>query len=167
MKLGTRAKYTLRLMMGIGGAPNDKPVPLRKVALQSGISRRYLDQLTIALKNASLIRGRSGRAGGYVLARPASQITVGEIVRAASGPVSISECVTRPRTCMHADFCHCRLLWVLIHQRIDEVLNGFSLADLLDKDLTKKIQLQLDSGEAAEGDQLDPLLTDCEQHKCS
>ena len=147
MKLSTRARYTLRLMMGIGRLADrsTKPVSLKDVSHHSGISRRYLDQLVVALKNADLLRGRSGRGGGYTLGRPAAEIKVGEIIGAAIGPIAISECVDKPDVCMQSDFCQCRLLWVLINHRITDVLNEFSLADLLDHDWPSKVRGELEA----------------------
>jgi Rrf2 family protein len=151
VKLGTRTKYTLRLMMGIGRLASDgRPVPLNRVSKVSGISRRYLDQLAIALKNAALIRSHSGRGGGYTLERPANQITVGEIVEAAIGRIDISECVHKPESCIHSDFCSCRLLYQMIHHRIVEVLQDVTLADLLDEDWAKAVRRELDGSEAEE-----------------
>ena len=147
MKLGTRAKYTLRLMMGIGQltARSHRPISLGDVSRHSGISRRYLDQLVVSLKNADLIRGRSGRGGGYTLGRPAEQITVAEILEAAIGPVNVSECVAKPDVCMQSEFCQCRLLWALINHRIAEVLNACSLADLLDHRWPSLVRVELEA----------------------
>lgn len=146
MKLGTRAKYTLRLMMGIGRlSSGKKPVPLSDVSKHSGLSRRYLDQLVVSLKNADLLRGRSGRHGGYSLSKPANEITVGDIIQAAIGPIAISECVAKPEICMQSEFCQCRLLWQLINQQITSTLNRVSLADLLDQGWAKKIQCEVDA----------------------
>lgn len=145
MKLGTRAKYTLRLMMGIGRLTEKRArVSLGDVSHHCGISRRYLEQLVVALKNADLLQGRSGRGGGYSLSRPADEIRIGEIIGAAIGRITISECVAKPDTCLQADFCQCRLLWRLIDRRINEVLNEYSLADLLDHRWPSKVKKELD-----------------------
>lgn len=144
MKLGKRAKYSVRLMVGIGRSTKDnKPVSLRVVARNSGISRRYLDQLAISLKNASLLRSRPGRGGGYTLARPAEQISIGDIIEAAVGPINISECVMEPEDCLQSEYCSCRLLWSLVHQRLASVLSKFTLADLLVPHGSEMMQLEL------------------------
>ncbi len=114
-------------------ADRNIPVSLTQVAKQGELPRRYLEQLVIGLKNASLIRGVSGKVGGYCLTRPAGEIQIGAIVEAAIGPVNIVDCVNDPLLCLKADVCECRLLWTLINGRIAEVLNEFSLADMLDK----------------------------------
>ncbi len=111
--------------------------------MSSGISKRYLDQLSISLKNASLIRGRSGRNGGYTLSRPAAEIKIGQILEAASGPIDIAECVTEPGICSYSEDCNCRLFWTLIHQRLFDVFNGYSLADLLNQGGTDRLKLEL------------------------
>ncbi len=144
MKIGKRAKYTLRLMVGIGrAAASARPVSLTQVAHDSGISKRYLDQLSIALKNASLIKGRSGRGGGFTLARPADQIAISEILQAASGPIDISECVTNPVGCLQSEYCTCRLLWALIHHQLTVVTTRYTLADLLEGDGAQRMRSEL------------------------
>ena len=80
MKLSTRARYALRSMAAIAQrGDKDKPISLQKISKRTQISRRYLEQLAMALKGASLLRSISGRRGGYMLSRPAKDIKVGEI----------------------------------------------------------------------------------------
>jgi Rrf2 family protein len=144
MKLGKRARYTLRLMVGIGRASGEgRRIALSAIAKSSGISKRYLDQLSISLKNASLIKGRSGRNGGYTLSRPAAEIKIGQILEAATGPIDIAECVTAPDICSYSDDCNCRLFWTLIHQRLFDVFNGYSLADLLNQGGSDRLKHEL------------------------
>ena len=131
MKLSTRARYAIRMMVEFAQkADGDEHVSLSQVAESSDLPRRYLEQLAIGLKNASLITGMSGKAGGYVLAKPPSSIKVGHIVEAVIGPVNIVECVLHPEMCIEADFCDCRWIYRRVNERITEVLNDFSLADL-------------------------------------
>ena len=144
MKLSTRARYALRLMVQIAKqADRNIPVSLQQVAQQGDLPRRYLEQLVIGLKNASLIRGVSGKVGGYCLTKPAGEIKIGAIIESAIGPVNIVDCVNDPRQCLKADVCECRLLWVLINGRIADVLNEFSLADMLDKKWYRLMSQQL------------------------
>jgi Rrf2 family protein len=109
----------------------EKPVSLASVAERTDISRGYLEQLAIALRNAQVIRSIAGRYGGYLLSRPPQDITIGEIIEASIGPVSIVGCVEDPEACARAGDCECRLVYELITARIAGVLHGFSLADLL------------------------------------
>lgn len=81
------------------------PVQLGRVAEITGISRRYLEQLTITLKSHSLLRGVSGRNGGYVFAKAPAEISIREVLAAVIGPIELSVCVAEPESCLRADFC--------------------------------------------------------------
>jgi Rrf2 family protein len=111
---------------------DDSPVSLEQVSQATGVSRRYLEQLAMPLKSHGLLRSVSGRRGGYLLARPAGKIRLREIFEAAIGSISVVDCVDDPRLCEKADSCENRLIYLLINQRICEVLEEYSLADLAD-----------------------------------
>lgn len=146
MKLSTRARYALRAMIAMAkSADGSKPISLQQIADMTKISRRYLEQLAIALKRARLLRGLSGKGGGYLLSRPPREIKIGQIFEAAIGPVNIVECVTNPDQCLRAVFCECRTVYSLINQKITRVLNEISLADLSDPETMKRISLELES----------------------
>ena len=131
MKLSTRARYALRMMVEIAKQTNgDEKVSLSQVAKSSGLPRRYLEQLAISLKNASLITGISGKGGGYILAKSPEEIRIGQIIEAAIGPINIVECVLTPEMCLKSDLCNCRRIYHRINDRITEVLDDFSLADV-------------------------------------
>jgi len=108
------------------------PVSLAAVSERTGISRGYLEQLALGLRNSRLVRGVAGRYGGYKLAEPPAQITIGQIVEATIGPICLVDCLEDPATCPRAEFCECRVVYELINDRIAEVLNEYTLADLLD-----------------------------------
>jgi Rrf2 family protein len=147
MKLSTRGRYALRMMVDIArNADSGKPVSLALVAERTDISRGYLEQLAMLLRNARILRSMAGRHGGYLLARPASEITIGEIIEATIGPVAIVGCVEDFDTCMRAPDCECRIVYALINQRIAGVLHGFSLADLLDPGWIATVSQELDAG---------------------
>ena len=131
MKLSTRAQYALRMMVEIANrAEGGKNVNLTQIAESCGLSRRYLEQLAIGLKTASLITGITGQAGGYSLARAPDQIEIGQVIEAVIGPVNIVECVLKPETCRKSDECSYRCIYLRINERITEVLTDLTLADL-------------------------------------
>ena len=107
-----------------------KPVNLTEIAKTTSVSKRYLEQLVIPLKNASLLRGVSGKEGGYLLAKPADEIRVGDIVEASIGPINLVDCVDDPDFCMKTEWCECRPLYLLLNRRIKDAFNAFTLADL-------------------------------------
>jgi Rrf2 family iron-sulfur cluster assembly transcriptional regulator len=140
MKLSTRARYALRMMVEISRqATEDSPaLSLKEIAETMDVSRRYLEQLAIALKNAVLVRGKQGKGGGYRLARPAGDILVGEIIEASIGPINIVDCVLEPGACDKSDECGCRSIYCDINARIADTLNDLTLEDLAEKDKFEK-----------------------------
>lgn len=122
---------------------NAAPVSLNHVAATTHLPKRYLEHLMRDLKKASLLHAVSGRAGGYFLTRSPEKIRIGQIIQAAIGQINIVDCVREPGKCIKADVCECRLIYMLINHRITQVLNEFSLADLEDKDLHKKVEREL------------------------
>jgi len=133
MRISTRGRYALRLMLDIARYGGDgTPVSLSSISDRTGISHGYLEQLAPALRAARLVKSVAGRHGGYRLASPASKTTIGMIIEASIGPVCVVECVEEPESCDRADFCECRVVYALINQRIAQVLEEFTLEDLLD-----------------------------------
>jgi Rrf2 family cysteine metabolism transcriptional repressor len=133
MRLSTRARYALRMMLDIArNGGGQRPVSLAEVSERTGISRGYLEQLAMALRNARLVRGVAGRYGGYRLAAPPDEVAIGRIIEAVIGPICVVDCVEEPESCMRAEFCECRLVYAVINQRVAEVLHQFTLANLLD-----------------------------------
>ena len=135
MKLSTRARYALRVMLDVarhGGETT--PVPLAAVAHRTVLSHGYLEQLAAGLRKARLLRGVTGRNGGYVLRKPPSEIRVGDVVQASIGAVCLVDCVRTPSLCARAPRCETRALYCLLNSRIEELLDSLTLADLLDAD---------------------------------
>jgi Rrf2 family protein len=141
MKLSTRARYALRMMLDVArNADADGPVSLTRVSARTEISRAYLEQLALALRAAGLLRGVSGRRGGYRLATPPGEITVGQVLEASIGPVRLVDCLEDPALCRRSDSCESRLVYQLINDRVDEVLRSYTLADLLDPSWVRDFQ---------------------------
>jgi Rrf2 family iron-sulfur cluster assembly transcriptional regulator len=109
-----------------------QPVSLAMVASRTDISRGYLEQLALALRAARLLKSVAGRRGGYLLAREPAAITLAEVIEATIGPICVVDCVDSPEDCPRAENCECRLVYQLINHRITDVLQEYSLADLLD-----------------------------------
>ncbi len=144
MKIGTRPRYALHLMMQLARqAESEQPVDITTIAQRTGLSRRYLEQLAIDLKKAALIKGARGRRGGYHVARPIDQIKVCDVVEATIGPISVVQCVTEPSVCSKSDTCENRLIWLLVNTQIRNALNEYSLADLTKPDWLSGIQDRL------------------------
>jgi Rrf2 family cysteine metabolism transcriptional repressor len=133
MKLSTRARYTLRMMIDLARhADEDAPVSLAAIASRADLSRGYLEQLATGLRRAGLLKGVAGRKGGYKLSRPAPEIRVGELFDASIGPISLVDCVIDPSICERAPRCETRALYCLVNTSITRALEDLTLADLLD-----------------------------------
>ena len=122
MKISTKGRYGLLLMVDLGMAMNDHPVSLKSVAERKRLSDHYLEQLIAPLRNAGLVRSVRGAYGGYLLARPAAQITVGEVLRILEGPVAVVD--------ESGDGLD--LFWERLRTSIEEVMDSTSIADLIE-----------------------------------
>jgi Rrf2 family transcriptional regulator, cysteine metabolism repressor len=124
------------------GLQKEKLVHLGHIAQLTGLSENYLAQLAMALKNEGLILGVSGKKGGYQLARPPQEIRVAEIVKAAIGPICVTDCVNSPAVCLNSDFCETRMIWALVNYRIQETLEKYTLADLADRSWMDRVRAE-------------------------
>jgi Rrf2 family protein len=133
MKISTRGRYALRMMLDIARHDGENsPVSLASVAERTGISHGYLEQVALALRSARLVRGVAGRHGGYKLAAPARDITIRKIIEATIGPICVVDCIEEPEACLRSEDCECRVVYALINRRIGDVLDEFTLGDLAD-----------------------------------
>lgn len=139
-------------MLEVARHASEEPVSLATVARHTHLSRAYLEQLALALRNARLVKGVCGKGGGYRLSRDPADITVREILEAVMGPIAIVECVEDPASCMLAEFCECRPVYGLINQRITDALSSFTLADLLDSRRVAVMRGELERGGASAQD---------------
>jgi Rrf2 family protein len=139
MRISSRGRYALKMMLDIalnGGA--DAPVSLSSVAERTELSHGYLEQLAMALRAARLVRGIAGRHGGYRLVDPPEEITARRIIEAVMGPICVVDCVDEPESCPHVATCECYDVYEMLNRRIVEVLEEFSLADLMRRSTEKR-----------------------------
>jgi len=137
MKLSTRARYGVRLMLELGLKSEQGQVFLKEIAREESISEKYLSLIIIPLKAAGLVKATRGAHGGYTLARPASQISLKEIVDILEGGTCLVDCVKNPASCPRSDTCATRDLWALLSNGISGTLGAFTLEDLVRKSREK------------------------------
>lgn len=133
MKLSTKGRYGLRAILDVALNRNDGPVTLNSIAERQGISEGYLEQLMVPLKRAGLVKSVRGAQGGYILAKEPKEITVGEVIRALEGPIAPVTCVSEdyPDECERAEGCVTRMVWAKVRDSIAEVLDSFTIEDLV------------------------------------
>ncbi|MBU2496007.1 MAG: Rrf2 family transcriptional regulator [Candidatus Omnitrophica bacterium] len=143
MKLSTKGRYAVRLMLDLTLHQGDKPVLLKDIAGREAISSRYLEQLTLNLKVAGLIKSIRGAKGGFILGKPAEKITLLEIFKASEGSLSIVECLEDASFCERSRTCVSRDLWLEMKESMEEILNHWTLSKLAEQQRHKKRENQL------------------------
>ena len=135
MRISTRARYGMQAMLALALDQGAGPLSIKEIAERRGLPEHYLEQLITPLRRASLVLSARGAQGGYVLARPASTITLLEIVEAVEGPFAVEECGC-PAGAPHLHgFCLEHAVWTKLKQAVDACLGGRTLADLRDEAL--------------------------------
>ncbi len=130
MKLSTKGRYGLTALLFLARHAGDGPVSLRGMA-GTGIQPDYLEQLLGSLRKAGLVNTVRGAQGGYELARPAEEITVGEIIAATEGPIRFCDGDSEEGMCMEKERCDARHVWSLLAGKMNEMLNSITLAGIL------------------------------------
>jgi Rrf2 family protein len=134
MKLSKRGEYGLRAMVDLASQPPGTVVPAKDIALREQIPVKFLEQILLTLRNAGLLHSRMGLGGGYSLARPADQITLGQIVRILDGPLAPIRCVSQmayePCACPDEKTCGLRLVMSDVRNAISSILDRTTLADV-------------------------------------
>ncbi len=130
MKISTKGRYGLRLMISLAQNYQKGLVSLKEIAQHQEISEKYLEQIIILLHKSGLIRSVRGSQGGYALAQSPADITAGMVLRALEGPLVPVDCVLDDEMCSRIDQCPTRGLWEKIADAVNDVVEATSLADL-------------------------------------
>lgn len=141
MRITTRGRYGVAAMCELASRPRDTTVPLRDIASEQGLSEGYLEQLFLVLRRSGLVKSVRGAQGGYALAKDASEITVGDVLRVVEGPIAPVPCVNQTvaggddagSVCRRDRYegCLTRRVWRRLAACMASVLDGITLADLI------------------------------------
>ena len=129
MMISTKGRYGLRLMLDLAKEGGERPVPVKEIAKRQNISEKYLEQIISPLSKAGLVKSIRGAQGGYILAKPATEITAGAILRAEEGTISPVECCDTG--CERSDGCATIGLYKRIQSAVDSVVDSTTIADML------------------------------------
>jgi Rrf2 family transcriptional regulator, cysteine metabolism repressor len=133
----TKAEYGIRVMAHLARHNGNHPISLGSIADAEGLPLAYLEHLLQRLRKSELVESRRGAHGGYTLARPASEITMAEVVSALEGDIAPIECITADAdgalTCARegTEPCPTKLLWTRVQGSIVRTLNEMTLDDLV------------------------------------
>jgi len=129
-----REEYGLLATVHLGLHGNGEPIQSREIARAEGIPEQFLEQVMAGLRRAGVARSIRGASGGYVLARPAREITAGDVLRALSGPIVPIKCVNpEAERCEKLERCAIADLWQRVQSAVTEVLDNTTIQDLVDK----------------------------------
>lgn len=133
MKVSTKGRYALRLMIDIAVNSNDKPVSIKEIARRQGISEKYLEQIISILNSAGFVRSIRGAQGGYILRKEPSECTVGMILRLTEGSLAPVACIEdNVVQCDRVENCATIEVWRRLNDAINGVVDNITLADLVE-----------------------------------
>jgi len=133
MQLQKESRYGLRLMMVLALHQSDGAIQMRYIAEALGVSQMYLCKIAHKLRKAKVIVGFRGSHGGYRLARPASEITVGELVRCLEDTPTLTRCIMNPSLCANASCCMSRKIWQKGQEAMYRVFDACTLDKLVEE----------------------------------
>lgn len=138
MSVSAKCYYAIRALYALAeyeGRGDPRPLKIAEIAEREQIPVRFLESILNQLKGAGYVQSRRGAEGGYRLARPADQLTVGEIMRFVDGPIAPVDCVSqsRPKVCQFHGECHFFGFWGRVRQAISSVVDHTTLADLIEE----------------------------------
>ena len=139
MKISTKGRYAIRLMLDLALDTSGKPVSLNDIASRQQISEKYLEQIISVLNKAGYVKRIRGPQGGYQLVKKPEEYTVGMILRTTEGDLAPVSCVGSGAVeCDRADGCVTVRIWQKINDAVDNVVDNITLEDLVDWQNEKK-----------------------------
>ena len=134
MKLSTKGRYGLRALIDLALYSDQEAVSIQSISTRQHISDSYLEQLMRKLKKEGLVCSMRGAQGGYRLARPAKEISVGDVLRALEGSIEAVSCGEgKNQHCQGEDLCVARYVWQEINKSIQETVDSSMLSQLVEE----------------------------------
>lgn len=133
MSVSSKCYYALRAIYALSEHTGSEPLKIADIAERQQIPIRFLEVILAQLKGGGFVQSRRGAEGGYRLARPADQLTIGEVMRYVDGPIAPVDCVSqsRPRICEFPGGCNFLPFWGRVRQAISDVVDTTTFADLI------------------------------------
>ncbi len=133
MKISTKGRYALRVMIDLAANQSGEPIRLKDIAERQNISVKYLEQIIALLTKAGYVRGARGAGGGYQLRKKPCDYTVGMILRTTEGSLAPVSCVEDgENACERSNSCATIVIWKKINDAVNDVVDGITLQDLVE-----------------------------------
>ena len=134
MKISTKGRYALRLMVDLAEHKDSGFIALKDVAKRQNISKKYLEQIVPVLNGAGLLATNSGNRGGYRLANEPKEYTVGDILRITEGSIAPVSCLdSEINLCERKNFCQTLYVWEGLYKVVNEYLDSITVQDIVDR----------------------------------
>jgi len=132
MKISTKGRYALRLMLDLAVNYTGEYITIKNIAKRQEISEKYLEQIITQLSKAGFVKSARGAQGGYMLARTPAEYTVGEILRLLEGSLAPVTCLDKKHeSCARVNECVTLEVWQKLEKAINNVVDNITLADLV------------------------------------
>jgi len=140
MSISSKCYYAIRAIYALAEHGGPEPLKISEIAERELIPIRFLEVILGQLKGGGFVQSRRGAEGGYRLARPADQLTVGEIMRYVDGPIAPVDCVSqsRPKECEFHGECNFLGFWGRVRQAISDIVDRTTFADLVRENRERK-----------------------------
>ena len=146
MKISTKGRYALRLMLELASNQSSECTTIKSIAIRQEISEKYLEQIITILSRAGYVKSTRGSQGGYKLAKPAEEYTVGMILRLIEGSLVPVTCMQdEPNLCPRCNRCATLDVYKQIHLAVNNIVDNITLADLVQQEQAKMAVLAGDS----------------------
>lgn len=133
MKVSTKGRYALRMLLDLAEHSNDGFIALKDIAQRQGISKKYLEQIVPILNKSDVLKTNRGFQGGYMLAKSPDKYTIGTILRLTEGSLSPVACLDQdPIECERSNECPTLPIWQGLNKVINDYLDSITLQDVLD-----------------------------------
>ena len=133
MKISTKGRYALRLVIDLAEHTGEGFISLKDVADRQSISKKYLEQIVPMLNKSGILHTNRGNRGGYILSADPSELSVGDVLRATEGSLAPVSCLDyEPNTCDRADECATLYVWEGLFKAVTEYLDGISIKDIIE-----------------------------------
>lgn len=130
MELTRKGEYAIRAILFLARRPPGEVALLGEIAIGAQVPPTFLAKILQGLAKLGLVRSARGAGGGFTLARPATAITLREVVEAVEGPIVPNRCLTRGAPCEAGGACQVHLVWRRVQRQVVEVLDGVTIAEL-------------------------------------
>ena len=134
MKVSTKGRYALRLLLDLAEHRGEGFISLKEIAERQGISKQYLEQIVSLLNTSNMLRTNRGKQGGYMLAKEPSDYTVREILRITEGSLAPVTCLEEEvNLCDKATYCKTLSMWTGLQKAINDYLDSVTLQDMVEE----------------------------------